>query len=85
LTLHMEMFAMPITLVPDKVYRLPHDMQRQGHEFWSAVGRLCVTHDCSDEAAGLDMKGAAYSMSLAHKQVYIQRTFCTSFPDFDFS
>jgi hypothetical protein len=82
----MEMFAMPITPVPDKVYKLPHDMQRQGHEFWSAdVFRLCVTHDCSDEAAGLDIKGAAYSMSLAHKQVYIQRTFCTSFPNFDFS
>jgi len=35
LTLHIEMFAMPITPVPDKVYKPPHDMQRQGHEFWS--------------------------------------------------
>jgi len=35
LTLRMEMFAMPITPVPDKVYKPPPAMQRQGHEFWS--------------------------------------------------
>ena len=46
-----------------------------------------MTHDCSVEAAGLDIRGhfiAACRMLLAPKQVYIQRTFCASFPDFFF-
>jgi hypothetical protein len=71
LTLHMEMFAMPITPVPDKVYEHPHDMHRQGHEFWSAdVVRLYVTHECSDEAAGLDIKGGMTVISVQHVECY---------------
>jgi hypothetical protein len=70
LTLHIEIFAMPITLVPD-VYILPHDMQRQGHEFWSAyVVRLYVTHDCADDATGLDIKGGKIIISLLHAECY---------------
>lgn len=65
------MYAMPITLVPDKVYKPPHDMQRQGHEFWSAdVVRLCVIHDCSDEVAGLDIKGGMIVISLQHAKCH---------------
>jgi hypothetical protein len=83
----MEMFALPITPVPDKVYHTNFLMTCKDRDM--SFGQLMcsgyVTHDCSDKAAGLDIKGAAYSTSLAHKQVYIQRTFCTSFPNFDFS
>jgi hypothetical protein len=71
LTLHMEMFAMPFTPAPDKVYTPPHDMQRQGQEFWSTdVVRLCVTHDCADDAAGLDIKGGKIIISLLHAECY---------------
>jgi hypothetical protein len=65
----MEMFAMPITPVPDKVYKPSHDMQRQGHEFWSAdVVKLCVTRDCSDEASGLEIKGGMIIIPLQHAE-----------------
>ena len=65
------MFAMLIIPVPDKVYKPPYDMQRQGHEFGSAdVVRLCVPHDCSDEAAGLDIKGGMTVISLQHAECH---------------
>jgi hypothetical protein len=65
--MEIPVLAMPITPARN-VYTLPHDIQRQGHEFLSADAvRLCVTHDCADDAAGLDIKGAACRMLLAHK------------------